>query len=70
MFDFLDAESKARVLGSYVQNGILTANEARASLQYTASDDANADALIRPGTGGVIGDNGGKDGGGDTTKSM
>lgn len=67
-FDFLDAESKAKVLGSYVQNGILTANEARESLLYPISFDESADKLIRLGTGGTIGDNAGKNGGGANNK--
>lgn len=64
VFDFLDAQAKASVLVSYKANGILTANEARASLLYSASDDEVADRLISATTaGGTLGDNEGKDGG-------
>ncbi len=66
VFDMLDAQTKATVLCAYKGAGILSANEARASLQYPAK--AGGDELITVGTGGTLGDNAGKNGGGDTTK--
>ena len=66
VFDMLDAQTKATVLCAYKGAGILSANEARASLQYPAKD--GGDELITVGTGGTLGDNAGKNGGGDTTK--
>jgi len=66
VFDQLDAQAKATVLCAYKGAGILTANEARASLQYPAVD--GGDELITVGTGGTLGDNAGRDGGGDTTE--
>lgn len=44
-FDSLDAKSKSSVLVAYKANGIITANEARASLKYTPSKDETADQL-------------------------
>jgi len=66
VFDMLDAQTKAQVLCAYKGAGILSANEARASLQYPAME--GGDELITVGTGGTLGDNAGKNGGGDTTK--
>ena len=66
VFDMLDAQAKSAVLCAYKGAGILSANEARASLQYPAMP--GGDELITVGTGGTLGDNAGKNGGGDTTK--
>jgi len=66
VFDMLDASTKATVLCAYKGAGILSANEARASLQYPAKE--GGDELITVGTGGTLGDNAGKNGGGDTTE--
>lgn len=66
VFDMLDAQAKATVLCAYKGSGILSANEARASLQYPAKE--GGDELVAVGTGGTLGDNAGKNGGGDTTK--
>ena len=66
VFDMLDASTKATVLCAYKGAGILSANEARASLQYPSKE--NGDDLITVGTGGTLGDNAGKNGGGDTTE--
>jgi phage portal protein BeeE len=66
VFDMLDAQTKATVLCAYKGAGILSANEARASLQYPAKK--GGDELVTVGTGGTLGDNAGKDGGGDTTE--
>lgn len=66
VFDRLDAQSKATVLCAYKGAGILSANEARASLQYPTK--AGGDELVTVGTGGTLGDNAGKNGGGDTTE--
>ena len=66
VFDRLDAQSKATVLCAYKGAGILSANEARTSLQYPTK--AGGDELVTVGTGGTPGDNAGKNGGGDTTE--
>ena len=66
VFDMLDAQTKATVLCAYKGAGILSANEARASLQYPAKD--GGDELITVGTGGTLGDNAGRNGGGDTSE--
>lgn len=66
VFDMLDASTKATVLCAYKGAGILSANEARASLQYPSKE--GGDELQTVGTGGTLGDNAGKNGGGDTTK--
>lgn len=66
-FDYLDAESKSRVLCAYVNAGILKRNEARLSLMYTKLNDPVAEALTANGVGGSLGDNAGKNGGGDNT---
>ena len=63
VFDMLDASTKATVLCAYKGAGILSANEARASLQYPSKE--GGDELQ---TGGTLGDNAGKNGGGDTTE--
>ena len=68
VFDMLDAQAKATVLCAYKGAGILSANEARASLQYPAKN--GGDELIAVGTGGTLGDNAGKNGGGDTTEEV
>lgn len=62
-FDYLDAESKSKVLCAYVNAGILKRNEARLSLMYTKLNDPIAEALTCNGVGGSLGDNAGKDGG-------
>lgn len=54
VFDTLDAQSKSRVLCAYTGAGILTANEARASLQYPAVD--GGDVLTQRGGTGSLGD--------------
>lgn len=65
-FDSLDAKSKSSVLVAYKANGIITANEARASLKYVPSTDESADKLIGVNTGGstvgqhIGGDEGGR----------
>lgn len=61
-FDFLDAQAKASVLSAYVGGGILTPNEARASLLYPLSDDPLADRLTQRG-GGLLGDSAENEGG-------
>lgn len=66
VFDMLDASTKATVLCAYKGAGILSANEARASLQYPSKE--GGDELQTVGTGGTLGDNAGKNGGGDTTE--
>lgn len=54
VFDTLDAQSKSRVLCAYTGAGILTANEARASLQYPALK--GGDVLTQRGGTGSLGD--------------
>ena len=66
VFDALDAQTKATVLCAYKGAGILSANEARASLQYPPKE--GGDELVTVGTGGTLGDNAGKNGGGDTSE--
>ena len=66
VFDMLDAQTKATVLCAYKGAGILSANEARASLQYPAKE--GGDELLTVGTGGTLGDNAGRNGGGDTSE--
>lgn len=62
IFDFLDAQAKASVISAYVGGGVLTPNEARASLLYPASDDPLADRLTQRG-GGLLGDSAENEGG-------
>ena len=62
VFDFLDAQSKASVLSAYVGGGILTPNEARASILYPMSDDPLANRLTQRG-GGLLGDSAANEGG-------
>lgn len=62
-FDYLDAQAKASVLASYVGAGILTANEARTSVLYPASDDPMANKLTQRGGTGALGDGGADEGG-------
>ena len=54
VFDMLDAQAKSSVLCSYTGAGILTANEARASLQYPALE--GGDVLTQRGGTGSLGD--------------
>ena len=54
VFDMLDAQSRSSVLCAYTGAGILTANEARASLQYPALD--GGDVLTQRGGTGSLGD--------------
>lgn len=54
VFDMLDAQSKSSVLCAYTGAGILTANEARASLQYPALE--GGDVLTQRGGTGSLGD--------------
>ncbi len=54
VFDMLDAKAKSSVLCAYTGAGILTANEARASLQYPALD--GGDVLTQRGGTGSLGD--------------
>ncbi len=61
VFDRLDAQSKASVLCSYTGAGILSANEARESLQYPAK--AGGDELTQRGGTGALGDSGTNEGG-------
>lgn len=63
VFDFLDAQAKASVLSAYTGAGILTANEARASITYPRSDDPNADKLTQRGGTGALGDSANDEGG-------
>ena len=56
VFDTLDAQSKASVLCSYTGAGILTPNEARASLKYPRLDSPEADILTQRGGTGALGD--------------
>lgn len=65
VFDSLDAQSKASVLCSYAGAGILTANEARASLKYPRSMDPAADVLTQRGGTGSLGDSPGSEQGND-----
>lgn len=68
-FDFLDANSKASVLTSYVGGGVLTPNESRTSLKYPRSDDPRADKLNFRGGNGEIGDGAGAGGEGGRPKN-
>ncbi len=61
VFDMLDAQTKASVLCSYTGAGILSANEARASLQYPAKE--GGDNLTQRGGTGALGDSGTNEGG-------
>ena len=54
VFDMLDAQAKSSVLCAYTGAGILTANEARASLQYPALE--GGDVLTQRGGTGSLGD--------------
>ena len=63
VFDRLDAQSKSSVLATYTGAGILTPNEARASLQYPRSDDPAADKLSQRGGTGMLGDSPANEGG-------
>ena len=56
VFDTLDAQSKASVLCSYTGAGILTPNEARASLKYPRLNSPEADMLTQRGGTGALGD--------------
>lgn len=49
-FDYLDPQSKANVLTVYKSGGILSANEARMSLKYPASETEGSDDLQTGGT--------------------
>jgi len=61
VFDMLDAQAKSSVLCAYTGAGILTPNEARASLQYPAKE--GGDVLTQRGGTGALGDAPGKEGG-------
>lgn len=61
-FEFLDAHAKASVLAGYVGGGVLTPNEARASLKYPRSNDPQADKLNFRGGNGQVGDGAGAGG--------
>lgn len=61
VFDTLDAQSKASVLCSYTGAGILTPNEARASLKYPRLDTPEADMLTQRGGTGALGDSPGEE---------
>lgn len=63
VFDRLDAQSKSSVLATYTGAGILTPNEARASLQYPRSEDPAADKLSQRGGTGMLGDSPANEGG-------
>jgi len=63
VFDRLDAQGKAQVLATYTGAGILTPNEARASLQYPRSEDPAADKLSQRGGTGMLGDSPANEGG-------
>ncbi len=63
-FDFLDAQTKASVLCSYKNAGILSADEARTSLKYSTrggeADELNSANVAKSGT---LGDSSGNEGG-------
>lgn len=61
-FDFLDAQTKASVLSAYTGAGILTSNEARASLKYEQSNDEFANILTQRGGTGRLGDSANNEG--------
>lgn len=61
VFDMLDAQTKSSVLCAYTGAGILSPNEARASLQYPAKE--GGDQLVQRGGTGVLGDNPANEGG-------
>ncbi len=67
VFDMLDAQTKATVLCSYTGAGILSANEARASLQYPAKE--GGDTLTQRGGTGALGDSGTNEGGRERRES-
>ena len=66
VFDMLDSQAKASVLCSYTGAGILTPNEARASLQYPARD--GGDTLTQRGGTGALGDSAANEGGRGNSK--
>lgn len=61
VFDAMDAQSKATVLCNYTGAGILTPNEARASIRYPVSDAPGANILSQRGGTGALGDSPGNE---------
>lgn len=61
--DNLDEQAKASVLASYTGAGIMTPNEARASLHYPQSEAPGADELSQIGGTGALGDSPENEGG-------